>query len=144
MAGTQLTLNTTNTIIWLLEKINSVRTELKKQTTYWGSQDWWMSTGVWWTFSLGCGASRVKIHKDSRNCYFELPIVYFSTEWFEVLSDKDPCHAGRVWNNALPDNENPGWFSPTYTVQTVERLRVISALIVCANFFFKFELLNLS
>ena len=90
------------------------------------------------------GAFRVKIHKDSRNCYFELPIVYFSTEWFEVLSDKDPCHAGRVWNNALPDNENPGWFSPTYTVQTVERLRVISALIVCANFFLKFELLNLS
>ena len=25
----------------------------------------------------GVGAFRVKIHKDSRNCYFELPMVYF-------------------------------------------------------------------
>ena len=144
MAGTQLTLNTTNTIIWLLEKINSVRTELKKQTTYWGSQDWWMSTGVWWTFSLGCGGEgrgRSVPRKDSQRLsqlLFWVTYSLFSTEWFEVLSDKDPCHAGRVWNNALPDNENPGWFSPTYTVQTVERLRVISALIVCAIFFFKF------
>lgn len=64
----------------------------------------------------GVGVFCVKIYKDFCNCYFELFIVYFFIEWFEVLSDKDFCYVGRVWNNVLFDNENLGWFLLIYIV----------------------------